>query len=133
MVARDKKRSFSTTQKNQILYQQDNKCAKCQNPLDMRAVEYHHIKPWSIGGRTVTVNGVALCPKCHKIIAHEERLKEQEKPVSKQTKSSTKPKATAKSRTSKNKIGSMEDFNRSVQRSIEKINRDVDRSLNGYL
>ncbi len=125
MVARDKKRAFSTTQKNQILYQQNNKCGKCHKPLDMRAIEYHHIKPWSAGGRTITVNGAALCPTCHKIIGHEERLKEQEKPVGKQTKSSSKSGATTKPRTSKKKVSPIEEYDRSVK----KMNRDINKSL----
>ena len=71
---RDSRRGFTTTQKNQILYQQNNKCARCYNKLDPRAIEFDHKKPWASGGRTVIVNGRALCPKCHKIITHKARL-----------------------------------------------------------
>lgn len=71
---RDSRRGFTTTQKNQILYQQNNRCAICHKKLDPRAIEFDHKKPWASGGRTVTVNGRALCPECHKIITHKARL-----------------------------------------------------------
>jgi 5-methylcytosine-specific restriction endonuclease McrA len=76
---RDTRRAFTPTQKKEILYQQNNKCAKCHKPLDPRAIHFHHIKPWSSGGRTITVNGAALCPTCHEIITHKERLKKVDK------------------------------------------------------
>jgi len=76
---RDKRRSFGSSQKKEILYQQDNKCAGCHEKLDPRATHFHHKKPWSSGGRTITQNGRALCPKCHEIISHKERLKKVDK------------------------------------------------------
>lgn len=76
---RDSRRSFTSTQKKQILYQQDNKCAKCHKKLDPRAIHFHHQKPWSSGGRTITANGRALCPGCHEILSHKERLKKVDK------------------------------------------------------
>lgn len=72
---RDRRRSFTKTQKNEILYQQDNKCARCHNKLDPRSTEFDHEKPWASGGRTVVVNGRALCANCHKVVSHETRLK----------------------------------------------------------
>jgi recombinational DNA repair protein (RecF pathway) len=72
--ARDPRRAFTQTQKNEILYQQNNRCAKCHDPLDPRAKHFHHIKGWAAGGRTVTVNGAALCPTCHAKTEHNERL-----------------------------------------------------------
>ena len=71
---RDRRRSFTQSQKNQILYQQDKKCARCHKPLDPRAIEYDHKKPWAAGGRTKTINGRALCANCHKIITHNQIL-----------------------------------------------------------
>src|SRR3989337_3857429 len=62
---KDSRRSFTTTQKKEILYQQDNKCAKCHEKLDPRAMHFHHEKPWGSGGRTITANGRALDAKCH--------------------------------------------------------------------
>lgn len=72
---RDSRRSFSPTQKKEILYQQDYKCAKCHKKLDPRATHYHHKKPWAFGGRTKVVNGRALCADCHEITSHKDRLK----------------------------------------------------------
>jgi predicted restriction endonuclease len=75
VTSRDGRRAFTTTQKNEILHQQDGKCAECQKKLDQRVIEYHHIKAWAAKGRTVTQNGAALCPICHKLKTHKERLK----------------------------------------------------------
>lgn len=50
---KDTRRSFTQTQKNEILYQQDNKCASslCHHKkLDPRATEFDHKKPWASGG-----------------------------------------------------------------------------------
>jgi len=80
LVARDKRRVFTQTQKNEILYQQDSKCAFCHKKLDLRVVEYDHIKPWASTGRTITQNGAALCPLHHRIKTHDDRLKNIDKP-----------------------------------------------------
>ena len=95
---RDSRRSFTRTQKNEILYQQDNKCAKCHKKLDPRATEFDHKKPWAAGGRTVTVNGRALCANCHKIVTHKTRLKQVDK-----KRKATKRKPAKKRRTRKPK------------------------------
>jgi predicted restriction endonuclease len=71
---RDANRAFNRTQKNEILFQQDNKCAVCHEKLDPRATEFDHEKPWASGGRTITENGRATCANCHKIITHKHRL-----------------------------------------------------------
>jgi len=76
---RDSRRSFTSTQKKEILYQQNSKCARCHKKLDPRAIHFHHKKPWSSGGRTITVNGRALCADCHEILSHKERLKKVDK------------------------------------------------------
>lgn len=76
---KDSRRSFTSTQKNQILHQQDNKCARCHEKLDPRATEFDHKKPWASGGRTIVVNGRAVCANCHKKITHEDRLKRVDK------------------------------------------------------
>jgi 5-methylcytosine-specific restriction endonuclease McrA len=76
---KDIRRSFSPTQKKEILYQQDHKCARCHKKLDPRATHFHHEKPWSSGGRTKTANGRALCASCHEILSHKERLKRVDK------------------------------------------------------
>jgi hypothetical protein len=56
---RDSKRAFTQTQRKEILYQQDMKCAVCHKKLDPRDIEYDHKKPWASGGRTKTENGRA--------------------------------------------------------------------------
>jgi 5-methylcytosine-specific restriction endonuclease McrA len=76
---RDSRRAFNQTQRNRILFQQNSKCAKCHKKLDPRAMHFHHKKPWSSGGRTITENGRALCPTCHAIVTSEERLKKVDK------------------------------------------------------
>ena len=75
MAIRDTRRAFTQTQKNEILYQQDGKCAKCHAKLDLRVVEFDHIRAWAAQGRTVTQNGAGLCPTCHRLKKHRERLK----------------------------------------------------------
>ncbi len=72
---RDTRRIFSQSQKKEILYQQDGKCARCHKKLDPRATHFHHEKPWASGGRTKVVNGRALCASCHEILSHKDRLK----------------------------------------------------------
>lgn len=72
---RDSRRSFTQTQRKEILAQQNNKCAKCHKPLDPRAIQYDHVKPWADKGRTITQNGAALCSICHDIKTHGDRLK----------------------------------------------------------
>jgi nitrate/TMAO reductase-like tetraheme cytochrome c subunit len=76
---RDSRRAFNRTQKNEILYQQDNKCAICHKKLDPRTTEFDHKKPWASGGRTTTINGRALHPRCHKIVTHNQRLRKTDK------------------------------------------------------
>ena len=76
---RDTRRTFAKSQQNEILYQQDNRCAKCHKKLDPRATQFDHKKPWASGGRTIRANGRALCSSCHSIITHEDRLKKVDK------------------------------------------------------
>ena len=92
MEKRDSKRSFTRTQKNEILYQQNNKCAniKCRKDLDPRDIEYHHDKPWANGGRTINQNGRALCGSCHNVISHKNRLKHSENDTSEKNNNSKK-------------------------------------------
>jgi len=80
---KDSRRAFTQTQKKEILYQQDNKCARCHKKLDPRAIQFDHAKPWASGGRTITQNGRALCGECHDIITHTQRLKKANKKRSK--------------------------------------------------
>lgn len=77
--SRDKRRTFTRTQKNEIWAQQGGKCAKCHKRLDLRTVEYDHGRAWSSGGATTVKNGRALCSDCHKLKHHEARLKKHDK------------------------------------------------------
>ena len=77
---RDKRRAFTQTQKNEILYQQGNKCAMCHEKLDPRAIEFDHCKEWSASGKTTIKNGAALCRTCHGIKTYNSRLKKIDKP-----------------------------------------------------
>lgn len=78
---RDGRRAFNQTQRKEILYQQDNKCARseCHKKLDPRDIRYHHEKPWASGGRTITINGRAVCGSCHNILHHKMNLKKSDK------------------------------------------------------
>lgn len=76
---RDTNRTFNQTQKNEILFQQDNNCAVCHKKLDPRTTDFDHKKPWASGGRTISVNGRALHVDCHRIITHNTRLKKVDK------------------------------------------------------
>ena len=76
---RDVRRAFNQTQRKEILYQQDSKCARCHQRLDPRDIHYHHEKPWASGGRTITTNGRAVCGSCHNILHHEIKVKESDK------------------------------------------------------
>lgn len=77
-IKRDARRSFTATQKKQILAQQGFKCAKCHKKLGV-AYHFHHAKPWSSGGKTIVKNGRALCGDCHEELSHKERLKNVDK------------------------------------------------------
>jgi len=76
---RDSRRAFTQTQKKEILVRQNYRCARCHKRLDLRATHFHHVKPYALGGKTKTVNAVALCSECHDKIHHEQRLKKLEK------------------------------------------------------
>ncbi|MEM2112016.1 MAG: hypothetical protein QXX08_09105 [Candidatus Bathyarchaeia archaeon] len=77
MSPRDTRRIFTPTQKNEILHQQNGRCAgtHCRHQkLDPRAIYFHHGKAWSSGGKTIVQNGYALCPLCHKLATHKQQL-----------------------------------------------------------
>lgn len=76
---KDSRRSFTQTQKNAILVQQNGKCAMCYRKLDPIVAEYDHKKSWASGGKTIIKNGRALCANCHKKTTHEARLKRVDK------------------------------------------------------
>jgi nitrate/TMAO reductase-like tetraheme cytochrome c subunit len=77
---RDKRRTFTQTQKHEILHQQNYRCAICKKKLDPRAMDFDHKKAWADEGRTVIQNGRALCKNCHGRETHNQRLKKVDKP-----------------------------------------------------
>ena len=77
---RDKRRVFTSSQKKEILYQQDNMCAICHNKLDPRATQFDHRKEWSSSGKTTIKNGAALCSNCHSIKTHNTLVKKVDNP-----------------------------------------------------
>jgi len=82
---RDSRRAFIPTQKNEIRYQQNEKCAECHDKLDSRDIEFDHKKAWASGGRTKTVNGRAVCGSCHNKITHKQNLKKADKKIKSKT------------------------------------------------
>jgi 5-methylcytosine-specific restriction endonuclease McrA len=93
---RDIKRTFSTIQKNAIWDRQNGKCWYCGKPLQATIAEFHHLKPHSRKGKTVSGNGVALHPDCHRTIHKQESLKKADTKRPKTT-TNAKPKAREKS------------------------------------
>lgn len=103
-TGRDPQRSFNATQRKEILYQQNSKCAVCHKQLDPRDIEYDHKKPWCEKGRTKVVNGRAVCGSCHNIITHDHKLKKKEPSSAK--KSAAKKPSTKKPTANRRKASS---------------------------
>ena len=75
---RDQKRTFTKYQKNEILYQQDGKCAStlCHHrKLDPKEVQFEHKKPWAFDGRVVMQYGRVVCLDCHSNTLKKETLR----------------------------------------------------------
>lgn len=77
--SRDKRRSFTPTQKKEIFDRQNGKCAKCGKTLKLSSTQYDHVKAWSDNGKTNVKNGKALCSNCHDEKTHKDRLNKLEK------------------------------------------------------
>jgi 5-methylcytosine-specific restriction endonuclease McrA len=75
----DSKRSFGVTLQKKTYDNQNGKCYKCHKPIKMSHMEFHHLKAWSKGGKTVSKNCVGLCHDCHKDIHDDARIKESDK------------------------------------------------------
>lgn len=78
-VERDAKRSFGVNLQKRTYDRQDGKCYKCHQLVKMSHMEFHHLKAWSKGGKTIADNCVGLCPYCHKDIHDDSRQKEIDK------------------------------------------------------
>lgn len=73
-----KRQPVAQSQKNEVLARQGNKCAKCDKMLDMRGVNFDHIKEVYKGGKSIVDNIQALCTGCHSIKTHDDRLRQTE-------------------------------------------------------
>jgi len=74
-----KRQPVSTSQKNEVLARQKNRCAKCHKLLDMRAKHLDHKKEVYKGGKSTISNLQYLCAICHNIKTHKDKLKKVEK------------------------------------------------------
>jgi hypothetical protein len=61
----DAQRLFSDVQKAEILAAAHGACARCLAPLGAEAVEYDHVIPHRLGGKTIASNGRAVHARCH--------------------------------------------------------------------
>lgn len=66
-------RTFSQTQKRYLYLSSDGRCQRCGRVLGNRW-EAHHVQRWKDGGVTETINGLALCLRCHKKIHGSNRM-----------------------------------------------------------
>ncbi len=94
------------------MHQQNYKCARCKNKLDLRATEFDHKKEWSDKGKTTIKNGRALCKNCHGIVSHKSRIKKIDttrKTIKKSTKKPVRKKAKKSVKKSRKKKGGVFD------------------------
>jgi len=75
----NKRQPVSLSQKNEVLARQNNRCARCHKPLDMRAKHLDHKKEVYKGGKSKINNLQYLCANCHNIKTHEDKLRKVEK------------------------------------------------------
>lgn len=58
-------RTFEAHVKKAIYEKQKGVCAHCEKKFTLKEVHADHIKPWSLGGKTVPDNCQILCRKCN--------------------------------------------------------------------
>ncbi|WP_397603838.1 HNH endonuclease [Sphingorhabdus sp.] len=58
------RRSFSWRQRKFLQIISDNMCQECGVQLN-ESFHADHVQPWSKDGKTILVNGQALCPPCN--------------------------------------------------------------------
>ena len=83
----DQRRTFTKYQRDDILYQQEGRCAsaRCNHKkLDPKVMQFEHKKPWASGGRTIFQYGRVLCLECYSSpsIKEKVRKRKQKKSVS---------------------------------------------------
>lgn len=59
-------RSFTENIKSEVYERQKGICVKCLKSFELPGMEADHIKPWSLGGRTVSENCQLLCKDCNR-------------------------------------------------------------------
>jgi len=74
---RSTKVKVAKSMQNQVLARQKNHCNRCKNMLDMRAVEFDHIKEVQHGGGIghKLANIQAICRNCHGIKTNKTQVK----------------------------------------------------------
>ena len=67
LVGLDPKRAFDSSQQQEIWEAAGGECGVCQRKIDKlsQSIEYDHILPWILGGRTVPENGRPVHSECH--------------------------------------------------------------------
>lgn len=74
-----KRKTIKTSVKNNVLTNQQFKCKRCRELLDLSHTHFDHIIPHSEGGSDEANNIVALCMNCHGDKTAEDRLRTQHK------------------------------------------------------
>jgi len=59
-------RRFSENTKREVYERQKGVCIRCLEKFDLPSMEADHIKPWSLGGKTVSENCQLLCKECNR-------------------------------------------------------------------
>jgi 5-methylcytosine-specific restriction endonuclease McrA len=64
----DNQRLYTSKQRSEIYQRSGGKCQGSECGIEISATNFHadHIKPHSLGGKTVVENGQALCTKCNR-------------------------------------------------------------------
>lgn len=61
--------------KIKVLERQNDKCAKCKKPINLKIAKFDHKKPIALGGSDTLRNIWALCPECDHIKTTQDRAK----------------------------------------------------------
>lgn len=58
-------RTFEEYVKRAVYEEQNYKCAHCKKEFPLKKMHADHIKPWSLGGKTIPENCQVLCQSCN--------------------------------------------------------------------
>lgn len=67
---RETRDNFTRSEKIELLHRQNNKCAICKKPLDLRNVKFDRKLPHASTGSSRMNNGRAVCLTCYAIRRH---------------------------------------------------------------